>query len=188
MTPAPRPRVRLTWATVPAGTPRREVAWSLLRGMLAPGAVLSNPCPRCGGPHGPVRSTDASARPAVAYAGDTAIAAVADAGPGRFAIDAEPEVDAARDAAGLDGVLGSRSGVQLRDWVRVEAALKADGRGLRVDPALVGVTARGGTEWCADVPDGDPVAGWDLDGPPGIVLSAALSGAAQAGAAGPATR
>ena len=56
------------------------------------------------------------------------------AGPGTFAIDAELETDPVRDAAGLNGILGARSGVRVRDWVRVEAALKADGRGLRVDP------------------------------------------------------
>lgn len=180
-----RTAVRLAWAVVPEGEERRAVAWEVLRGMLAPGARLTNPCPRCGGPHGPIQTTDAAARPAIAYAGATAVIAVAEAGPGRFAIDAESERDQTRDAAGLDGVLGTGRSATLRDWVRVEASLKADGRGLRVDPAAVRVTATGTSTWVAAVPGGDAVEGWDLEGPPGIVVSAAISGAAGAGAAVP---
>ena len=177
---APPTRLQLAWQVVPTGAARREVAWDLLRGMLAPGAELSNPCARCGGPHGPVRTTDASARPAVAYASGVAVAAVASAGPGTFAIDAELEIDPVRDAAGLNGILGARSGVRLRDWVRVEAALKADGRGLRVDPGTVVVAPMGDDGWQAVVPDGPVITGWDVDGPHGLVLSAAVSEAAEA--------
>ncbi|MDY0910467.1 chemotaxis protein CheY [Microbacterium sp. CFBP9034] len=183
LTTVPPTRVRLRWSVVADGVARRVVAWELLLGMLAPGAELSNPCPRCGRPHGPVRTTDAAARPAVAYAGGIAVAAVADAGPGTFAIDAELETDPVRDVAGLDGVLGARMNVHLRDWVRAEAALKADGRGLRVDPGVVAVDAVTRTEWRAVVPGGAPVAGWDLDRVPGVVVSAAISGA-EAGAPG----
>ncbi|MEZ3162232.1 chemotaxis protein CheY [Microbacterium sp. BWT-B31] len=184
----PATTVRLAWRAVPEGTPRRETAWALLRELLAPGTELTNPCPRCGGPHGPVRTTDASARPAVAYAGAVAVVAVADAGPGGFAIDAEAESDPVRDAAGLRGVLGTRTGVGLRDWVRTEAALKADSRGLRVDPGTVVITPVGTAAWHATVPGGAAVSGWDLDGPPGILVSVALSGGARAAGADPATR
>ena len=185
---ATRPAVRLAWEVVPPGSARRDVAWALLRGLLAPGAELVNPCPHCGGPHGPVQTTDASARPAIAYAGATAVVAVADAGPGRFAIDAELEGDPTRDAAGLDGVLGAGRTATLREWVRVEAALKADGRGLRVDPAGVRVTATDETTWTASVPDGAGIEGWDIAGPPHILVSAAISGAAAGDPGDPATR
>lgn len=184
----PPTRVRLAWRVVASGEARRDVAWDLLRGMLAPGSGLSNPCARCGGPHGPVRTTDASARPAVAYAGRVAVVAVADAGTGAFAIDAEAETDPVRDSAGLGGVLGRRQGVRLRDWVRTEAALKADGRGLRVDPGAVAIVAVGPTAWTAVVPDRPPLEGWDLDGPPGILVSAAVTAAAEAAPADPATQ
>lgn len=183
----PPTRLQLAWKVVPSGAARRDVAWDLLREMLAPGAELSNPCARCGGPHGPVRTTDASARPAVAYASGVAVAAVASRGSGTFAIDAEVETEPVRDAAGLNGILGARSGVRLRDWVRVEAALKADGRGLRVDPGTVAVVPVGGQGWQAVVPGGPMIAGWDVDGPPGLVISAAFSEASEAARVDPAT-
>jgi 4'-phosphopantetheinyl transferase len=184
----PPTRLRLAWKVVPSGAARRDVAWDLLREMLAPGAELSNPCARCGGPHGPVRTTDASARPAVAYASGVAVAAVASRGPGTFAIDAELETAPVRDSAGLKGILGARSGVRLRDWVRVEAALKADGRGLRVDPGSVAITPVGGLGWQAVVPDGPVIMGWDVDGPTGLVISAAFSEASEAARVDPATQ
>lgn len=183
----PPTRLRLAWKVVPSGVARRDVAWDLLREMLAPGAELSNPCVRCGGPHGPVRTTDASARPAVAYASGIAVAAVASHGPGTFAIDAEVETDAVRDAAGLNGILGGRESVRLQDWVRVEAALKADGRGLRVDPGTVTVELVGDLGWRAVVPGGPIIAGWDIHGPPGLVISAAFSEASGAVPLDPAT-
>ncbi|MFK4836035.1 chemotaxis protein CheY [Microbacterium sp. ZW T2_14] len=163
------------------------MAWDLLREMLAPGAELSNPCVRCGGPHGPVRTTDASARPAVAYASGIAVAAVASPGAGAFAIDVEVEIDTVRDAAGLNGILGDREGVRLQDWVRVEAALKADGRGLRVDPGTVTVDQMRDQGWRAVVPGGPMIAGWDIQGPPGLVISAAFSEASGAVRLDPAT-
>lgn len=183
----PPTRLRLAWKVVPSGAARRDVAWDLLRGMLARDAELSNPCARCGEPHGAVRTTDASARPAVAYAGGVAVAAVASRGPGSFAIDAEVETDPVRDAAGLNGILGARPGVRLRDWVRTEAALKADGRGLRVDPGTVAVAPVGDHGWTAVVPGGPAIVGWDIDGPPGLVISAALSEASEAARVDPAT-
>ena len=179
-------RLQLAWRAVPSGNARRDVAWDLLRGMLAPDAELSNPCARCGGPHGPVRTTDASARPAVAYASGVAVAAVASRGPGTFAIDVELETDPVRDAAGLNGILGARSGVRVRDWVRVEAALKADGRGLRVDPGSVAITPVGGLGWQAVVPDGPVITGWDVDGISGLVICAAFSEASEAARVDPA--
>lgn len=187
--PLVRPtRIRLAWSPVPADEPRRATAWRLLRELLPSGVGLVNPCSRCGGPHGPVRATDASARLAVAYADGVAVVAVADAGHGGFAIDAEAEVGSARDAAGFDGVLGGRDDVRLRDWVRVEAALKADGRGLRIDPGAVAVTPVDAVEWHARVPGGAPVRGWDLANPAGLLISAGFSGAAGGAGVDRATR
>lgn len=183
----PPTRLQLAWKVVPDEAARRDVAWDLLREMLAPGAELSNPCARCGGPHGPVRTTDASARPAVAYASGVAVAAVASRGPGGFAIDVEVETDPVRDAAGLNGILGARSGVRLRDWVHVEAALKADGRGLRVDPGTVVVAPVADRGWRAVVPGGPAIVGWDIDSPPGFLVSVALSEASGEALVDPAT-
>lgn len=166
--------VRLAWAPVPAGTPRREIAWGLLR-ELVPGALLSNPCPRCGGPHGPVRVEGAEVAASVTYAGDHAIVGVVALSQATaLGIDAELAVDPQRDAAGLSGVLGEGRPADVRAWTRVEAALKADGRGLRVDPALVEVT-EGVGNWTARVPGrAVEVSGFDLAGPPGTIVSAAV--------------
>ena len=60
----------------------------------------------------------------------------------------------------------------LREWVRLEAAAKADGRLLRLDPTSVVVHTAGST-WTASLPSAPDVRGRDLPGPPGSVLSAA---------------
>ncbi len=161
---------------MPDGTPRRDVAWSLLRELLPPGATIDNPCPRCGGPHGPVRIQGAPATASVTYAAGRALVAVctgADAaGIAALGIDAEPIIDARRDAAGLTGVLGAGE-ASVRSWTRVEAALKADGRGLRVDPATVTVDEEPGG-WTARVPGGGTISGWDAAGPADLVVSVAV--------------
>ncbi|MFH8249384.1 chemotaxis protein CheY [Microbacterium sp. B2969] len=165
--------VRLAWRVIPDGMPRRTVAWELLASLLPDTARLSNPCPRCGGPHGPVRIEGAASVASVSYAGDVAVVAVADASEfERVGVDAEPESHPQRDAAGLQGVLGAGE-ASLRSWTRVEAALKADGRGLRVDPASVIVrgTSAG---WIAEVPDGGAFEGFDADGPEGVLVSVAV--------------
>ncbi|WP_445443292.1 4'-phosphopantetheinyl transferase family protein [Clavibacter sp. km1a] len=84
-------------------------------------------CATCGGPHGrPVlggsRALD-GLHASVAHAGDAVVVAVSEHGP--IGIDAEP-----RDRE-------APPGTTLAEWVRIEAVLKADGRGLRVDPSLV---------------------------------------------------
>ena len=101
-------------------------------------------CVDCGGPHGrPVlggsRALD-GLHASVAHAGDTVVVAVSTDGP--IGIDAEPR---GREAP---------PGTTLAEWVRIEAVLKADGRGLRVDPERVRFAddARGTVAWI----DGEP--------------------------------
>lgn len=166
--------LRLAWARVPVSRPdRRTLAWALLRGLLAdagsPSAVLTNPCPRCGGPHGPVRVEDAAWRAGVTYAGGLALVGIVPGGGGGFALDAEPLYDTVREAAG--GVPGG-----VRRWVRVEAALKAVGAGLRIDSASVVLDeSTDETDWLAHVPETAAVVhGSDVGGPPGILLCAAM--------------
>jgi 4'-phosphopantetheinyl transferase len=109
----------------------------------------------------------------VTYAGDVAIVAVAHTrDAAALGIDAEPLDDHRRDRAGMAGVLGEGEAT-VRDWTRVEAVLKADGRGLRVDPAAVAL-AVGEDGWTATVPGGATYGGWDAAGPPGIELSVAI--------------
>ncbi|MDO4025338.1 4-phosphopantetheinyl transferase [Clavibacter michiganensis] len=96
-------------------------------------------CATCGGAHGrPVlggsRALD-GLHASVAHAGGLVVVAVSPDGP--IGIDAEPR---GREAP---------PGTTLAEWVRVEAVLKTDGRGLLVDPSLVCVEgdATGMTAW-----------------------------------------
>jgi len=167
--------VVLAWTEVPPGSSRRAHAWRLLADLLPGGAVLDNPCLRCGGPHGPVVVTNAPYRASVSYAGRFAVAAVA---PIRDAaalgIDAELLSDPRRDAAGMTGLLQDGE-TTAREWTRVEAALKADGRGLRVEPATVHVIVGPSPgEWAASVPGGAIYTGWDAAGPDGVLVSVAI--------------
>lgn len=157
------------WAPVPPGGARRDVAWSLVRG-LVPAARLSNPCPECGGPHGALRLQGADAVASVSYAGGFAVVAVAH-GAAAIGVDAEAAA-LPSPAVGLDRVL--RPDATLRDWVRVEAVLKADGRGLRVDPSLVDIRSSGDerTARVTDRPAAYEVR--DIEGPAGLVVAVAL--------------
>ena len=73
--------------------------------------------------------------------------------------------------------------------VRVEAALKADGRGLRVAHEEVRVAERpGGYDgvdgWTAHVPGApDVISGWDAGGVPGVLVAVAVRAGGQADAA-----
>jgi 4'-phosphopantetheinyl transferase len=92
---------------------------------------------------------------------------------GRIGVDATPA-----EAAGLDRVLPGAADAQA--WARAEAVLKADGRGLAVDPGRVAVrvSADGWRAWIVERPgDRQSTAewrGWDLDGPEGVVAAFAV--------------
>ncbi|WJL96203.1 chemotaxis protein CheY [Microbacterium sp. ET2] len=158
--------------------PRRDVAWTLIAGLAGNPADLRirNPCPRCGGPHGPVVLEGTRLRGSVAYAGRIAVAAVAfQAGVIGFGIDAESRVDAARDSAGWEGVPRPGRHGTVREWTRIEAALKADGRGLGADPADVVIHDVSTGVWRALLPRRTSAAeGWDVDASPDLVVSAAI--------------
>jgi 4'-phosphopantetheinyl transferase len=132
----------------------------------------------------------------VTYAGGLAIVCVADAAAvAAVGIDAEAERDGRRDPLGMTGVVRTGEVSTIREWTRIEAALKADGRGLRVDPATVHVIDSHGSaacQWTATVEGSERVfLGVPVAGPPGIIVSLAvepLSAEARAAAADPATR
>ncbi|MDZ8171917.1 hypothetical protein [Microbacterium xanthum] len=159
--------IRLAWGPV-SGEPRRAVADALLR-ELAAGAGISRVCTRCGGDHGAPLIDGGRVRGSASYVRDGrghVIAAVVAVAPRQgisgFGIDAqagEPE-----DPTGVDGV------PTLRDWVRIEAAAKADGRLLRAGAARATTRGEG---WVAALDGGQPIHGRDLEGPPGVVVSAA---------------
>lgn len=109
---------------------RRLAAGQL--GVAADDVPLVQRCPDCGGAHGApaVEGSELRVSAARCAAGVVAVAARARA----IGVDVEllaqpPELLAAiREIAGGEGVA---------HWTRVEAVLKADGRGLRVDPRAV---------------------------------------------------
>lgn len=172
------------WHRVPPGQDRRRVADELLvaslqeRGIRSP--RIGRVCPWCGGPHGAARATDAGTPIAVAvsvsYAGGWAIAATR-AGDAPFAIDAEPRALDPAAQHRLRAALGDEA-ADAATWTRIEAALKADGRGLRVDPATVQL-ARQGDGWLARVPDrSEALHVREISGPAEVVISVATAAGA----------
>jgi 4'-phosphopantetheinyl transferase len=102
----------------------------------APPLSIDATCPACGGAHGrPLVSGGARrVHVSIAHAADRAFAVAAFAPIG---IDAEPH-DTPRDRLAAVGELTGRRRLDpLGAWTRIEAVLKADGRGLRVDPGEV---------------------------------------------------
>ncbi len=154
---SPPAGVHIAWRAVPPGADRRHVSRAALAD-LVPGASFVSRCPSCGGDHGRIRVEGVDAAVSVSYVPGWAVVAVTRE-PARIGIDAVPA-----DAGGLQRVLAGEaySGVQggtagaaknaagARGWARVEAVLKADGRGLRVDPGRVRVLA-GGEGWTARI-------------------------------------
>lgn len=168
---------------------RRLVA--RLAGVPEAGVRIEARCPDCGGPHGrPVVMAPPGARDvsvSLAYAGLSLVAAAASGRP--IGVDAElrdqgPQTDARSQAI---RILAPGSGDDpLRHWTRIEAVLKADGRGLRVDPRAV-VFERRAAGLVAEVAEVAEVAGvagiaadagrydvQDIDLGDDLVVSAAL--------------
>lgn len=159
------PDVRVAWREVPPGAVRREVSRSLLAELL-PGADVVSRCSACGGEHGRVRVTGVEATASVSYAEGWAVVATSRSA-GSVGVDAVPA-----EATGLDNVL---PGADARTWARVEAVLKADGRGLTVDPARVRIEPRADDTWVGRVDDGAPYDGYDVVGPSDVVVAVAVS-------------
>jgi 4'-phosphopantetheinyl transferase len=137
----------------PADRPARTAAGRAALRVLAAEIVGADPadvtvrarCATCGGAHGrPVlggsRALD-GLHASVAHAGDVVVVAISADGP--IGVDAEP-----RDRE-------APPGMTLAGWVRIEAVLKADGRGLAVDPARV--------RSAPDTTGGDALVAW-IDG------------------------
>jgi 4'-phosphopantetheinyl transferase len=146
-----------------AGRAELRALVAQLAGVDPAEVLIDARCPDCGGPHGRpvVMGPDAARtiRVSLAYAG-TAIVTAARVG-GAIGVDAER-----RDSAPTATVGDRRAAVRalvpplpddvdpLLHWTRIEAVLKADGRGLRVDPGTVTFTAES-ERLLATVPGGD---------------------------------
>lgn len=143
-------------------------------------------CVRCGRDHaGPViDGVDAVA--SLAFSSGIAVAALAPtAAIDRLGVDVERDDADATRSEDLSGLLGASGGPVLRRWTRIEAVVKADGRGLAIDPA--DVRLRGDGARITGDATRYQVAG--VTGPPGYWISVAWRAPeARAASAGTARR
>ena len=109
----------------------RSLAGELLD--LPPAAVdLVAVCPDCGGPHGRPAIPGSALRLSLSRGAGVVVAAAS--WGAEVGVDVEPIDVSPERLAAIGSVTGEAS---VLHWTRVEAVLKADGRGLRVDPARV---------------------------------------------------
>ena len=136
-------------------------------------------CGRCGERHGPVELAGVPAVAGVSYARGLVVAALAPSTTvGRLGVDVELDAADTTRTRDLERLLGRNREPVLRRWTRIEAVLKADGRGLLADPGDVRLRGR-----AASIA-GDKVRYQvaDVDGPPGYVVSLAWCGAGSSAA------
>lgn len=110
-----------------------------LAGVDAAAVRIAQRCPDCGGPHGrPVVMGPAAARGiSVSLAHATGVHVAAAIAGVRIGVDVELRTASPEREAALRALLQHDGPDALRRWTQVEAVLKADGRGLRVEPATV---------------------------------------------------
>ncbi|GAB3616415.1 hypothetical protein GCM10027416_09720 [Okibacterium endophyticum] len=164
-------------ATADSGRPLLRALVAQLARVDADDVLIEASCPDCDRPHGrpyvvaPPAAVHISV--SLSHVGETVIAAAC-AG-GAVGVDAEATNALAdpRRAAETREAIGHRGSDVLRAWTRVEAVLKADGRGLRVDPRAVSLADEDGLV-IARVP-GDPrrYQVFEVDAGPEIVVSLA---------------
>ena len=102
-------------------------------------ALSAAVCPDCGGAHGRPQLADSALHLSLSRTRDVVVAAAV--WGAHLGIDVE-DLDQPSDALAAIGVLTGET--SLLRWTRVEAVLKADGRGLRIDPSLVSIESVGG--------------------------------------------
>lgn len=153
---------------------RAAVLQHLLARAGAAADTVTHACPHCGSTdHGPLRASSGTVVLSLSRAGDLTTGAIARAdAAASVGIDVEG-LDAGRtaDAPLLDlaGLFAPAAPPTLRQWTMIEAAVKADGRGLRIAPGdvvLVGERAH--------IPDRSPIEVAAVDAPPGYVISVAI--------------
>ncbi|RUR03520.1 4'-phosphopantetheinyl transferase family protein [Labedella endophytica] len=125
-------------------------AASILFGVDAADVSVTARCVRCGADHGrpvlSVRGQSTEGTASVSHAGTDTVVAVS---TGVIGIDAEPVVGSADRPVAIRTLLGpwaaqAADGPEaLEAWTVVESVLKADGRGLELDPGRVHVEGIG---------------------------------------------
>lgn len=136
--------------------------------------ALDSTCERCGGPHGRPRTAGSSL--SVSHGDDLVAVAVGPASVS-LGVDVEPLAHAGRLAE--IAPLFPADAPDLAAWTRIEAAVKADGRGFAIDPVEVTLRVRSDASapgvWSAVLPHRrDPIDVVTLAGPTGHALSLAI--------------
>ncbi len=105
---------------------------------LEPAEVpLSATCPDCGGPHGRPVLVDSDLHLSLSHRNDAVVAAASWGQPVGVDVESPGSTDSLSAIAALTGE------ASIQRWMRIEAVLKADGRGLRVDPNAVSLETVG---------------------------------------------
>jgi len=186
-------QVRRHWALSGASARRFALGRSLVAQLLADfgggaGVTLTTTCERCGADHGRPIVVGAPLVVSISYADQmVAVAAARLADASAVGVDIEREPGGGKHArlGSLARVFAPSPAPDMEGWTRLEATLKADGRGLRVPLAQIdvatGVGERadgGGHARCfrpVRIPGRrEPVDAALIDGPAGFVLSAAM--------------
>lgn len=145
-------------------------------------SVVPRRCPRCGQPHAGPEVQGVPALASLSHSGGMVVAALAPSTQVcRLGVDVELDVVDGERNEDLQRLLGHSTERVLRRWTRVEAVLKADGRGLLVDPGAVWL--RRGGAWIAGQTSSYLVA--EVPGPAGYLISLAWTGAAAPAGASP---
>lgn len=111
-------------------------------GVDAAGVSLHAHCPHCGGPHGAPTIDGAPLVASLSHGRGISVAVLADSCVvAAVGIDSEPDTSSLERRAAIATLTGAAPAYALRHWTRIEAVLKADGRGLRVDPESVRMSA-----------------------------------------------
>lgn len=181
-----RSGVRVAWQAIPRECARRDLADALvasLAGSHGDSITVGRRCERCGASnHGRPFVVGAAVHASISYAGDLVVVAVADSRRVlALGIDAERVSRVRHD---LRGVITPGRGASLRRWTRVEAVLKADGRGLSIEPDRVRIerSIRGVHGSIAGEGTGSTAGALDIRprllrvrGPRGVVISLAVA-------------
>ncbi|MET0782543.1 MAG: hypothetical protein ABWZ16_13635 [Microbacterium sp.] len=150
--------------------------------------AFTTTCERCGADHGRPRFEHAPVAVSVSYAGSVVAvcaARIADAAAVGVDIEHVPAAMSRVPMPDLARLFAPAPAPDIQAWTLIEAALKADGRGLTVDLAAVRVgetgTGRNAGSRAIHIPGRvDTVDAGVVAGPSGFVISAAMAPAAGA--------
>lgn len=136
VTTVPFGPVLVGWAT--GADARHAVLQRLLREAGAAHDSVAHACPTCGSAeHGPLRTSSGTTVLSLSHAGGLTVGAIAGT-DAAAAVGVDVEADrGAQPMTELTALFAPRDPPTLRDWTRIEAVVKADGRGLRIPPGDV---------------------------------------------------